>query len=153
MPDCSITTDMIVGFPGETEDEFSDTLSIVMKVGFNFSYMFKYSSRPGTKASGYTDQISEDVKQRRLEKLIKLQQKTTLKKNKELVGKTVSVLIEKESKKSDSQWAGRTDGGIWVIFNKGEEKIGDLVNIKIYDTRGVTLFVSTIHQEYKYEVA
>ena len=153
MPDCSITTDMIVGFPGETEDEFSDTLSIVKKVGFNFSYMFKYSSRPGTKASGYTDQISEDVKQRRLEQLIKLQQKTTLKKNKELVGKTVSVLIEKESKKSDSQWAGRTDGGIWVIFNKGEEKIGELVNIKIHDTRGVTLFGSTIHQEYKYEVA
>ena len=153
MPDCSITTDMIVGFPGETEDEFSDTLSIVKKVGFNFSYMFKYSSRPGTKASGYTDQISEDVKQRRLEQLIKLQQQTTLGKNKELVGKTVCVLVEKESKKSDSQWAGRTDGGIWVIFNKGEEKIGELVNIKIYDTRGVTLFGSTIHQEYKYEVA
>jgi tRNA-2-methylthio-N6-dimethylallyladenosine synthase len=153
MPDCSITTDIIVGFPGETEEEFCETLSIAKKVRFNFAYMFKYSSRPGTKASQYDDQISEDVKQKRLERLIVLQLKNTLLQNRSYIYKTIRVLVEKESKKSNSQWSGRTEGGIWVVFDKNNEKIGDLVDIKIEDARGVTLFGSRVQGEYKYEVA
>ena len=153
MPGCSITTDIIVGFPGETEKEFQDTISIVKEVKFNFAYMFKYSSRPGTKASEYTDQIEEDVKQRRLEELISTQLKNTLDNNKLLIGKTLDVLVEKESKKSTDQWSGRTEGNTGVIFDKGTEKIGDIINIKISDARGVTLFGYNNKQELKYEVA
>jgi len=153
MPDCSITTDIIVGFPGETEKEFSETLSIAQEVRFNFSYMFKYSSRPGTKASQYDEQISEEVKQKRLERLINLQLQNTLLQNRSLVNKTMSVLVEKESKKSNSQWSGRTEGGTWVVFDKINEKVGELVDIKINDARGVTLFGSRGHREYKHEVA
>ena len=153
MPDCSITTDIIVGFPGETEEEFLETLAVVKKVRFNFAYMFKYSSRPGTKASQYDEQITEEIKQERLERLIDIQLENTLLQNKSLINKMVSVLVEKVSKKSDAQWSGRTEGGIWVVFDKNDEKIGELVDIKINDARGVTLFGSRVYQGYKYEVA
>ena len=153
MPGCSITSDIIVGFPGETEEEFEDTLDVARKVGFNFSFMFKYSSRPGTKASEYTDQIPEEVKQNRLERLIALQLENTLEQNQRSIGKTLKVLIEKTSKKSENQWAGRTEGNMWVVFDKGNESVGDLVDVKIEDARGVTLFGTSINQEYRYEVA
>ena len=153
MPGCSITTDVIVGFPGETEEEFEDTLNVARKVGFNFAFMFKYSSRPGTKASEYTDQIPEAIKQNRLERLIDVQLKNTLKQNQNLIGETIKVLVEKESKKSKDQWAGRTEGNMWVVFDKGNESIGDLIDVKIEDARGVTLFGTNTNREYRYEVA
>ena len=78
LPDCSISTDIIVGFPGESDDDFAETLDVVKKVKFDFSYMFKYSSRPGTKASQFTDHINEKIKQKRLEKLIELQKKNNV---------------------------------------------------------------------------
>ena len=153
MPNCSITTDIIVGFPGETEEEFQDTLAVAKEVKFNFAYMFKYSSRPGTKAAEYTDQIPEEIKQKRLEELIALQLENTLTENKALIGQTVKVLVEKESKKSKNQWAGRAEGNMWVVFDKGNERVGEIIDIKIYDARGVTLFGKNLNQEYKYEVA
>ncbi|MAV59573.1 MAG: tRNA (N6-isopentenyl adenosine(37)-C2)-methylthiotransferase MiaB [Candidatus Marinimicrobia bacterium] len=140
LPDCSITTDIIVGFPGETEEEFSDTLDVAEKVIFDNSFMFKYSPRPGTKAAGYTDQVDEEVKQNRLERYIALQKILTLKNNKLKIGKTFEVLVEKESKKSANQWAGRLDGNMWVVFDKTNEKIKDLVKVRILDTKGITLF-------------
>ena len=140
LPDCSITTDIIVGFPGETEEEFLDTLDVAEKVMFDNSFMFKYSPRPGTKAEGYTDQVDEEVKQNRLERYIALQKILTLKNNKLKIGKTFEVLVEKESKKSVNQWAGRLDGNMWVVFDKTNEKIKDLVKVKILDTKGITLF-------------
>ena len=118
LPNCSISTDIIVGFPGETEDDFMDTLDVVKQVSFNFSYMFKYSSRPGTKASQFSDQLTESTKQKRLEKLIELQKNTTLKVNQKKIGKIENILIEKESKKSNLFWAGRTEGNTWVIIKK-----------------------------------
>ena len=145
LPNCSISTDIIVGFPGETEDEFLETLDMVKKVHFDSSFMFKYSSRPGTKAAQYTDKVSEEEKQNRLERLIELQRENTLSANLKHVGKTMPVMVEKVSKKSDSQWAGRTDGNMWVIFDRGDEKIKDIVNVKIEDAKGITLFGSRIH--------
>ena len=145
LPNCSISTDIIVGFPGETEDEFLETLDVVKKVHFDSSFMFKYSSRPGTKAAQYTDKVSEEEKQNRLERLIELQRENTLSANLKHVGKTMPVMVEKVSKKSDSQWAGRTDGNMWVIFDRGDEKIKDIVNVKIEDAKGITLFGSRIH--------
>jgi len=147
LPNCSISTDIIVGFPGETEDEFLETLDVVKKVHFDSSFMFKYSSRPGTKAAQYTDKISEEEKQNRLERLIELQRENTLSANLKHVGKTMSVMVEKVSKKSESQWAGRTEGNMWVIFDRDDEKIKDIVNVKIEDAKGITLFGSRIHTE------
>ena len=144
IPDCSISTDIIVGFPGETEEEFLDTLQVMEEVIFDRAFMFKYSSRPGTKAAEYTDQINEAIKQNRLERLIKLQQSHTLKANLRHVGKVLKVLVEKESKKSADQWAGRTEGNTWVVFDKSNEKLKDIVKVYIEDAKGVTLFGSRI---------
>ena len=154
LPNCSISTDIIVGFPGETEKDFLETLDVVKKVHFNSSFMFKYSSRPGTKAAEYTDQISEVDKQNRLERLIELQRENTLLANSKLIGTIVPVMVEKTSKKSNKQWAGRTEGNMWVVFDKGNEKVKDIVNIKINDAQGITLFGSKDNSKEKiYEAA
>ncbi len=153
IPNCSISTDIIVGFPSETENDFNDTLELLKEVKFNFAYMFKYSSRPGTKASEYSEQISEDVKQKRLEKLIDFQTAITLDNNKRKIGTYESVLIEKESKKSNKYWSGRTDGNTWVVVKKHNEKIKDIVPVKIIDARGVTLFGENLNkEELSYEI-
>ena len=151
MPDCSISTDIIVGFPGETDDEFRETLEIVNKVRFDFAYMFKYSSRPGTKAAEYTNQIDEEIKQNRLAELIEIQNSIRLEVNKERVGSVQKVLIEKESKKSKEFWSGRTDGNVWTILKKGSESVGDIVDVVITDAQGVTLFGENIN--YKGEIS
>jgi tRNA-2-methylthio-N6-dimethylallyladenosine synthase len=140
MPDCSISTDIIVGFPGESDDEFKETLEVSSIVRFDSAFMFKFSPRPGTKAVEYTDNVEEQIKQKRLESLIALQKINTLKANQRHVGKTLSVLIEKTSKKSDKQWAGRTGGNTWVVFDKSDEYVKDIINVYIDDAQGVTLF-------------
>ena len=140
MPDCSISTDIIVGFPGETNAEFEETLEVMNRVVFDRSFMFKYSSRPGTKAAEYTDQIDEVIKQERLERLIALQQLHTLKANQRHIGKVLKVMVEKESKKSPTQWTGRTEGNMGVIFDKNGEYLKDIVDILIQNAQGVSLF-------------
>ena len=147
IPNCSISTDIIVGFPGETESDFKETLDMMKKIKFNFAYMFKYSSRPGTKAAEYNNQMDETIKQERLERLIDLQTKITLNSNKQKIGSIQHVLIEKESKKSDKYWSGRTDGNTWTIIKKNQEKINDIVPVKIIDARGVTLFGNCLTKE------
>ena len=147
LPDCAISTDIIVGFPGETEEDFLQTLNVIRQVGFDSAFMFKYSSRPGTKAAEYTDQIPEDIKQSRLERLIELQKNVSLIANQKQIGNILQVIVEKESKKSTRQWAGRTEGNCWVVFDKGNEQINDIINIKITDARGITLFGERIYEE------
>tara|TARA_B100001175_G_scaffold316132_1_gene329258 strand:- start:650 stop:2026 length:1377 start_codon:yes stop_codon:yes gene_type:complete len=147
IPDCSLSTDIIVGFPGEDDFDFQETLDVVKKVEFNFSYMFKYSSRPGTKAAQYTNQINEDIKQKRLEELIELQNNIRLKVNKSKIGKIEKVLIEKNSKKSDQFWSGRTDGNILTIIKKNNEKVKDIVDVLITDARGLSLFGENINNK------
>jgi len=139
MPGVGISTDIIVGFPGETEDDFQETLDVMNEVKFDSAFNFKYSPRRGTKAAEYDDQINEDVKQTRLAEVIELQKQHTLDRNKELVGTVQSVLVEKESKRSDQKWAGRTDSNKWVIFDKGDTQIKDIVNIHVTEATGVTL--------------
>ncbi len=153
LPDCSISTDIIVGFPGETKSEFEETLEIMKLVKFNQSYMFKYSSRPGTKAAEYTDQIDEEIKQSRLEKVIQLQKQLTLQENQKYIGQVLDVLVEKESKKSSEQWAGRTEGNTWVVFDKTNENVKDIVSVLIQDAQGVSLLGKRIKlKESIYEV-
>ena len=149
MPNCSISTDIIVGFPGETELEFEETINLVKEVKFDFSYTFKFSSRPGTKAAEYSNQIDEETKQNRLEKLIKIQNKIRLEVNQKRIGTIQKVLIEKESKKSDLFWSGRTDGNIWTIVKKNKEKVKDIIDVVINDAQGVTLFGENINNKGK----
>ncbi|MFC1481050.1 tRNA (N6-isopentenyl adenosine(37)-C2)-methylthiotransferase MiaB [Candidatus Neomarinimicrobiota bacterium] len=139
LPDCSLSTDIIVGFPGETEGEFQATLDVIKEVKFDSAFMFKYSLRPGTKAAEYSDQVEETAKQDRLERLIKMQKAIALDLNRAYIGQQVEVLIEKESKKSASQWAGRTKSNKWVVFDKMNTNINDLVMVEIDNCHGVAL--------------
>ena len=95
IPDCGLSTDIIVGFPGETEEEFQETLEVISKVKFDTAFMFNYSSRPGTKAAGYDDHVPEKEKQRRLESVINLQRKHTSVRNNKYINKVELVLVEK----------------------------------------------------------
>lgn len=139
LPDCSLSTDIIVGFPGETEGEFLATLEVMEQVKFDSAFTFKYSVRPGTKAAEYQDQVPEEVKQARLKRLLELQKPISLRRNRAYVGRIVEVLVEKESKKSDRQWAGRTDSNKWVVFDKEGARIKDFVDVHIDSSYGVAL--------------
>ena len=154
LPEASLSTDIIVGFPGETPEEFEETLSVMEHVRFDSAFNFKYSPRPGTKAAMYTDQIPEKEKQGRLERVIELQKKHTLLRNYSQLGKIFEVLVEKTSKKSASKWAGRTDSNKWVIFPKGNAEIKDLVKVRITGTHGITLFGEAVRDsEYAHAIA
>ena len=139
LPNCGLSTDVIVGFPGETNSEFEKTLDVMNKVKFDSAFTFKYSPRSGTKAHEYSDQLSEIDKQARLEKVIELQKKHTIIRNKDMIGNIERVLVEKNSKRSTNQWAGRTDSNKWVIFDKENENIKDIVDILITDAKGISL--------------
>jgi len=146
LPGVGISTDIIVGFPGETETEFNETLSVMEEVKFDSAFNFKYSPRRGTKASEYDDQIAEDEKQDRLSRVIELQKKHTLERNLELVGSKQIVLVEKESKRSNQQWAGRTDSNKWVIFDKKDVHIQDMIPVQIREAKGITLRGELLNQ-------
>ena len=139
LPDVGISTDIIVGFPGETDEDFSQTIDVMNRVKFDSAFNFKYSPRRGTKASEYDDQILEQTKQERLQEVIALQKKHTLERNIKLVGTTQTVLVEKESKMSSNHWAGRTDSNKWVIFSKGNVQIKEMTSVYIKEAKGITL--------------
>ena len=139
LPNVGLSTDIIVGFPGESEEEFKETLDVMETVRFDSAYTFKYSSRPGTKAAEYADHVTKEEKQDRLERVIKAQKQHTLIQNQKLVGAVEMVLVEKESKRSVEHWAGRTDSNKWVIFEKEDAQIRDLVPVQIKHAKGITL--------------
>ncbi|WP_370174825.1 tRNA (N6-isopentenyl adenosine(37)-C2)-methylthiotransferase MiaB [Leeuwenhoekiella palythoae] len=140
MPDCAISQDMITGFPTETEEDHQDTLSLMEYVKYDFGFMFAYSERPGTLAARkLEDDIPLDVKKRRLAEVIALQQEHSLYNTQKQVGKTVEVLIEKASKKSDAEWAGRNSQNTVVVFPKEQYNVGDFVNVEILDCTSTTL--------------
>lgn len=140
LPDCGISQDMITGFPDETEDDHLDTLKLMDYVKYDFGFMFKYSERPGTLAAKkFNDNIPEEIKQRRLSEIIDLQLKHSYQNLLKYRGKTVSVLIEKESKKSSEHWSGRNPQNIIVVFPKSNCRVGEYANIKILDNTSTTL--------------
>jgi len=145
IPNCGISHDMITGFPNETDEDHNQTLSLMKEVKYDFGYMFKYSERPGTfAAKKFEDNVDEEVKKVRLQEIIDLQQSHSKFRTKQYVGKTVEVLIEKESKKSSSHWAGRNEQNTVVVFPKKSHKIGDFVNVKINDCTSATLIGESI---------
>ncbi len=140
LPDCAISHDLICGFPSETEQDHKDTLSLMAYVRYSFGYMFSYSERPGTMAARkLKDDIPEKIKKRRLQEVVDLQQKHSLYRTQEFLGKFTEVLIEKSSKKSDADWAGRNPQNIMVVFPKEHYDIGDYVIVKIEDCTSATL--------------
>ncbi|WP_044402912.1 tRNA (N6-isopentenyl adenosine(37)-C2)-methylthiotransferase MiaB [Lacinutrix sp. Hel_I_90] len=145
IPGCSISQDMIAGFPTETEEDHQDTCSLMSYVKYNFGYMFTYSERPGTLAERkLEDDIPETVKSRRLSEIIALQLKHSEFRTREHLGKTVEILIEKESKKSKDQWSGRSEHNIVCVFPKENYTIGDFVNVKVTDCTKATLIGEAI---------
>ncbi len=140
IPDCGISQDMIAGFPTETEEDHQDTLSLMEYVKYDFGFMFAYSERPGTVAGRkMEDDVPEKVKKRRLQEIINLQQKHSLYRTQQHLGKVEEVLIEKESKKSSEHWSGRNTHNTTVVFPKGHYKIGDYVDVKMLNCTSATL--------------
>jgi len=140
VPDMGITTDIIVGFPGETEEDFRETLKVMNYVKYNSAYTFKYSPRPYTKAWNMDDNVSEEDKSARLTELIALQKKHTLERYRDMIGKEVEILVEGRSKKSPEEMKGRTACNKIVIFPKLDYKPKDMIKRKITDAQGVSLF-------------
>lgn len=148
IPDCGISTDIISGFCSETEEEHADTLTLMEWVKYDFAYMFKYSERPKTLAERkYSDDVPEEVKTRRLQEIIALQNKMSLECNQKDIGKSFEVLIEGNSKRSEDYVAGRTTQNKVVVFPKGNFKPGQKAFVKIHSCTSATLLGATIHQE------
>ncbi len=141
IPDCAISQDMIAGFSGETEAEHQETLSLMDEVKYDFGFMFAYSERPGTPAEKrMADDVPEEIKKRRLNEIIAKQQEHSLLRMEQWVGKTMEVLIEGNSKKSDTHWMGRNSQNAVVVFPKtGAEQIGDFVVVKTHECTSATL--------------
>jgi tRNA-2-methylthio-N6-dimethylallyladenosine synthase len=143
LPGCGISSDIIAGFCTETEEDHHDTLSIMEYSNYDYSYMFFYSERPGTLAQRrYKDDIPEEVKKRRLAEIVEMQNRLSLASNKKDIGKTFEILIEGDSKKSDTDWMGRSSQGKVVVFPKEnyDLKKGDYVLVKANDcTQGTLL--------------
>lgn len=141
MPDCAISSDVITGFCTETEEEHQETLSMIDYAKYSMSYMFFYSERPGTLAARkYEDDIPLEVKKRRLQEVIRLQNQISFKLNQKDIGKTFKVLIEGNSKRSDDDFKGRNTQNKMVIFSKQEGlKAGDYCHVKIFEASSATL--------------
>ncbi len=141
MPECAISSDIIAGFCGETEEEHADTLSIMSFSNYSLSYMFVYSERPGTPAAKkYTDDIPDEIKKRRLNEIVRLQNHLSLEHNKLDIGKTFKVLIEGDSKKSDKEFKGRNSQNKMLVFPKIEGlKAGDYCYVKVNSATSATL--------------
>jgi len=148
IPNATLSTDIIAGFPTETESDHKQTLDVIQKVGYDGAFTFKYSPREHTKAWEMNDDIPDEAKVDRLNEIIELQQNISLKKNQQLVGSTVEILVERESAKSHDQWMGRTDTNKVTVFPKDNSRIGDLVKITIDQCNSATLF-GTISNELK----
>ena len=141
VPDCGLSTDIFVGYHGETEEDHRQSLSLMKEVGYDSAFMFKYSERPGTYASKHLpDNVSEEEKIRRLNELIHLQTELSAASNKRDEGKEFDVLVEGFSKRSRSQLCGRTEQNKMVVFDKGNHHIGETVRIKITGSTSATLF-------------
>lgn len=140
LPDCGITTDIITGFCSETEEDHQETLSLMQWVEYDYAYMFKYSERPSTiAAKKLADDVPDELKSRRLEEIINLQQELSLKSNQKDIGKTFSVLVEGTSKRSDKKFMGRNSRNKVIVFAGSNIKPGTYKNVTVTDCTAATL--------------
>jgi len=139
IPEIAITTDIITGFPGETEEQFQRTYDLMKKIEFDYAFTFKYSPREGTKASEFSNQIPEEIRLHRLQELIMIQQKITTKKYKDQIGKIKEIYVEKISKKNPDELAGKSRDFKITVFKGDTALIGQFHKVKIIDAQGWTL--------------
>jgi tRNA-2-methylthio-N6-dimethylallyladenosine synthase len=145
LPDCAISTDIITGFCGETEEDHQETLSLMQEVGYDYAYMFEYSERPKTMAARkFKDDVPAETKNRRLKEIIALQTQWSKLRNEQELGLEVDVLVEGLSKKSDQDLFGRTSQYKVVVFPKKHYKAGDYVRVKIQGCTSATLLGNSI---------
>ena len=131
IPNVSITTDLIVGFPSETEEDFNETLDFIREIKFDAAYTFIYSRRSGTPAAEMSEQVEDDIKHERLKRLMDVQNQISLEINERLKGQVVEILVEGESKTDKSIYTGRTRTNKLVLFNHEDERPGEFINVKI----------------------
>lgn len=147
IPDCGISTDLFTGFHDESEEDFLQTLDLMRTVGFDSSFMFKYSERPGTLASKtMPDNIPEGVKIERLNRMISLQNELSAESNRKDVGKVFEVLVEGVSKRSTQQLVGRTQQNKTCVFPRGNAKVGDFVKVIVRDSSSATLICDQVNE-------
>lgn len=140
IPDCGLSTDIFCGYHSETEEDHQESLSLMKLCGYDSAFMFKYSERPGTYASRHLpDDVPEETKIRRLNEIIALQNELSAASNRQSVGKTYTVLVEGFSKRSREQLCGRTEQNKMVVFDKGQHRVGDFVNVLITGSSSATL--------------
>jgi tRNA-2-methylthio-N6-dimethylallyladenosine synthase len=140
MPDITITSDIIVGFPGETEADFEATLDMLRRVKFDMLFSFIYSPRPGTPAAAMEDQVPDKVKNERFDRLLALQNEIALEKNQTMVGTTVRVLCDGVSKNNADVYSGRTEGNKIVFFPGEEKDVGSFVNVRVNRAEAFALY-------------
>lgn len=146
IPDAALSTDIIAGFPTETEEDHQKTLDVMRRVGYDGAYMFKYSPRERTKAWAMGDDVPEEVKTRRLQEIIEQQNGISLERNRRHIGTVVDVLVEGPSKRDQSEWKGRTSGNHVVIFPKGDIDVGEYIKVKIDRATSATLFGARVDE-------
>lgn len=144
IPDICVTSDIITGFPGETEEDFDKTLSVIKEARYDMIYSFIYSIRPGTPAAKYEDQVPPEVKSARFSRLLELQNSIAYEKNKSLVGKTFRVLCDGVSKNDPDMYTARTPGNKLVHFSSKEDLTGEFINVKITSAETFVLFAEII---------
>ena len=152
IPDVSLSTDIIAGFPSETDADHQQTLALMNEIRYDGAFMFKYSPREHTRAWEMRDDVSDDIKIARLNEIIDLQQTIALERNQLLVGRQVKVLIERDSAKSNHEWMGRTTTNKTVVFPKLQESVGDLVRVTINRCNSATLFGTIDADNYRLAV-
>lgn len=140
IPDCGLSTDLFTGFHNESEEDFEQTLALMREAAFDSAFMFKYSERPGTLASReMPDNVPEDVKISRLNRMIALQNELSAESNRRDIGKVFEVLVEGVSKRSTAQWVGRTQQNKTCVFPRGDFRVGDLVKVRVREASSATL--------------
>lgn len=145
MPDCTITTDMFSGFHDETEEDFAETLQLMKEVGFDSSFLFKYSERPGTLASrSMPDNVPEEVKIERLNRMIALQNQLSAESNRRDIGKTFEVLVEGIAKRGTDHLVGRTSGNKACVLPRGNHHVGETVMVRVIDSSSATLICEPV---------
>ena len=145
MPDCGLTTDVIAGFCSETEEDHHDTLTLMEEVGFDWAFMFAYSERPGTLAArNYPDDVPADVKTRRLNEIIDLQNRKSLESYRRDIGKRLKVLVEGPSKRNPDDLCGRASNSKMCVFPGGGHRTGEYVDVEVIDCTSATLICKLI---------
>ena len=145
IPDCGISSDLFTGFHGETEEDFNQTLDLMREAAFDSSFMFKYSERPGTLASRtMPDNVPEEVKVERLNRMIALQNELSAESNRRDIGKVSEVLVEGFSKRSREHMMGRTQQNKAAVFPRGTVKVGDFVKVRVTDASSATLICELV---------